>query len=84
MRFITTEYERSHSRKPRGRGLWWFAFQCGHRRSSTHALPGWTFTEVSDGPMTRTLCFNGSYTEAKRDVAKRLRNTPITEIHVCP
>jgi hypothetical protein len=51
MEFITTTFENSHGRKPKGRGLWAFsvAMIAGDWPSAAH-----------------TVFFNGTYTDAKK------------------
>jgi hypothetical protein len=71
MRFITTEYEFSHGRKPRGRGLWMFVFL--------------SYDLTTGKSRTLPSYHNGTYTEAKKAFRARFGNSALpAEVHVCP
>jgi len=70
MRFITTEFERSHSHKPRGSGLWCFVYLYADPTGKSRTVPSY---------------HRGTYTEAKKEFRARFGNSVIpAEVHVCP
>ena len=68
--FITTEYQFSHGRTPRGRGSW--AFQVG-------STIFWATSEVN-GVRSSSM----TYSEAKRIAADRARAAGVRRVQVLP
>ena len=67
-RVDTTQFEFSHGRKPRGRGLWMFELQSGHRDNGpreqwTPCRPALTYTEAKRVAV-RTARKRGAHTVA--------------------
>lgn len=61
--FVTTEFEMSHGRTPRGYGSWGFA-------------PYEYVNHQHEIPWDQIVWSKGTYTDAKRDVAKRHPDIP--------